>query len=243
MPVVMPDLADPRTVALEGAGEEVVLRVKRHPRARRISLRADPRDGAVVLVLPARAGLDAGLAFARSQQAWIRARLAAAPRPIAFAHGTRLELLGEGIEIFHDPALRGPARREGALLVVGGKPEFVARRVRDFLRGEAGRALGPMAEAKARSIGKAIRALRMVDTRARWGSCARDARISLSWRLAIAPPRVADYVVAHEVAHLAHHDHSPAFWRVVDALTPHRAEAQVWLRANGAALLGAGRAG
>jgi predicted metal-dependent hydrolase len=49
-------------------------------------------------------------------------------------------------------------------------------------------------------------------------------------------------VVAHEVAHLAHHDHSPAFWRVVDTLTAHRAEAQAWLRANGAALLGAGRA-
>ena len=58
----------------------------------------------------------------------------------------------------------------------------------------------------------------------------------------IAPPCVADYVVAHEVAHLAHHDHSPAFWRVVDTLTGHRAEAQAWLHANGAALLGAGRA-
>ncbi|MFM8991756.1 MAG: hypothetical protein ACKOUS_19580, partial [Alphaproteobacteria bacterium] len=100
----MPDHADPRTVALQGAGEEIVLRVKRHP-----------RDGAVVLVLPARASLESGLAFARSQAAWIRARLAAAPKPVAFAHGTRLELLGEGIEVVHDPAQCGPARREGAL--------------------------------------------------------------------------------------------------------------------------------
>lgn len=229
-------------MALSGEGGEVVLRVKRHPRARRISLRADPRDGTVVLVLPMRASVDAGLAFARSQAAWIRARLAAAPRPVAFAPGTRLALGGEEIEIFHDATRRGPARREGGLLVVGGEPEFVARRVRDFLRAEAGRRLGPLALEKAAALGRTLRALRITDTRSRWGSCARDARISLSWRLVIAPPRVADYVVAHEVAHLAHHDHSPAFWRVVDTLTAHRAEAQAWLRAHGAALLGAGRA-
>jgi len=242
MPVAMNEHRDPGQVSLAGEGEEVVLRVKRHPRARRISLRADPRDGAVVLVLPMRASVDAGLAFARSQAAWIRARLAAAPRPTAFAPGTRLHLQGEAVEIVHDAARRGPALREGDLLVVGGKPEFVARRVRDFLRAEAGRRLGPLALEKAAALGRTLRALRITDTRSRWGSCARDARIGLSWRLVIAPPRVADYVVAHEVAHLAHHDHSPAFWRVVDTLTEHRAEAQAWLRANGAALLGAGRA-
>ena len=242
MPVAMNDHRDPGQVALPGEGGEVVLRVKRNPRARRISLRADPRDGAVVLVLPMRASLDAGLAFARSQAAWIRARLAAAPRPLPFAPGTRLGVQGEELEIVHDAARRGPARREGALLVVGGKPEFVARRVRDFLRAEAGRRLGALAAAKATTLGRTLRALRISDTRSRWGSCARDARISLSWRLVIAPPCVADYVVAHEVARLAHHDHSPAFWRVVDTLTGHRAEAQAWLHANGAALLGAGRA-
>jgi len=128
MPVAMNDHRDPGQVALPGEGGEVVLRVKRNPRARRISLRADPRDGAVVLVLPMRASLDAGLAFARSQAAWIRARLAAAPRPLPFAPGTRLGVQGEELEIVHDAARRGPARREGALLVVGGKPEFVARR-------------------------------------------------------------------------------------------------------------------
>jgi len=242
MPVAMTDHRDPGQVALAGEGEGVVLRVKRHPRARRISLRADPRDGTVVLVLPMRASVDAGLAFARSQAAWIRARLAAAPRPMAFAPGTRLHLQGEEVEIVHDAARRGPALRVGGLLVVGGKPEFVARRVRDFLRAEAGRRLGPLALEKAAALGRTLQALRITDTRSRWGSCARDARISLSWRLVIAPPRVADYVVAHEVAHLAHHDHSPAFWRVVDTLTEHRTEAQAWLRANGAALLGAGRA-
>lgn len=240
-PLAMAQDGDPGEVALEDHGEAITLRLKRHPRARRISLRADPRDGAVVLVLPARASLASGLAFARSQAAWIRARLACLPAPAPFAHGARLALLGEDIEVVHDAGRRGPARREAARLVVGGAAEFVPRRVRDFLRAEAARALGALAAAKAASLGRPLRALRIADTRSRWGSCARDARINLSWRLVLAPPLVADYVVSHEVAHLAHHDHGPAFWRVVDALTPHRAEAQAWLRANGAALLRAGR--
>ena len=60
MPVAMNDHRDPGQVSLAGEGEEVVLRVTRLPRARRISLRAAPRDGAVVLVLPMRASVDAG---------------------------------------------------------------------------------------------------------------------------------------------------------------------------------------
>jgi hypothetical protein len=58
----------------------------------------------------------------------------------------------------------------------------------------------------------------------------------------MAPREVADYVVAHEVAHLAHHDHGAAFWRLVDRLTPHRVHATAWLRRHGAGLLRAGAA-
>ncbi|MEJ0067326.1 MAG: M48 family metallopeptidase [Caulobacteraceae bacterium] len=57
----------------------------------------------------------------------------------------------------------------------------------------------------------------MVDARTRWGSCTpaapgHPAGIRLSWRLALAPPAVADYVAAHECAHLLHPHHGPAFW-------------------------------
>jgi predicted metal-dependent hydrolase len=57
-----------------------------------------------------------------------------------------------------------------------------------------------------------------------------------SWRLAMAPPWILDYLAAHEVAHLAHMDHSPRFWAAVARLTPHAAEARRWLRAEGPAL-------
>ena len=67
-----------------------------------------------------------------------------------------------------------------------------------------------------------------------------DGRLSFCWRLMLAPPMVVDYVVAHEVSHLCHLNHGPRFWQVVERLTSHRAEAQLWLRRHGARLLRAG---
>ena len=61
-----------------------------------------------------------------------------------------------------------------------------------------------------------------------------------SWRLVMAPPEIQHYVVAHELAHLRHLDHSPDFWAQVARLTPHRARAETWLRLHGQALLRTG---
>ena len=57
-----------------------------------------------------------------------------------------------------------------------------------------------------------------------------------SWRLVMAPPEVLDYVAAHEVAHLAHMDHSERFWAQVAQLLPDYAPRRAWLRSSGAAL-------
>jgi predicted metal-dependent hydrolase len=57
-----------------------------------------------------------------------------------------------------------------------------------------------------------------------------------SWRLAMAPPEVLDYVAAHEVAHLAELNHSDRFWDLVDRLCPHNARPRAWLRRQGAGL-------
>ncbi|OAB58168.1 hypothetical protein AY599_03315 [Leptolyngbya valderiana BDU 20041] len=75
------------------------------------------------------------------------------------------------------------------------------------------------------------------DTRSRWGSCSHRGDLNFSWRLVFAPLPVLDYVVAHEVAHLAHLDHSPAFWRLCDALSEEPGWTKAWLKRHGQALL------
>ena len=231
---------DPSELTIDDEGAPLRVLVRRNPRARRISLRADARAGGIVLVLPPRAGLSTAIGFARSQTAWIRRHLSRLPPPAPFAAGAPVALFGEALIVRHDSGLRGPALRDAGVLHVGGRPEFLSRRVRDFLRAEALRALAALAAEKAGRIGLRIASVRVADTRSRWGSCARGGRLSFSWRLAMAPPEIVDYVVAHEVAHLAHHDHGAAFWRLVDRLTPHRTHAAAWLRRHGAGLLRAG---
>jgi len=62
--------------------------------------------------------------------------------------------------------------------------------------------------------------VRLSSARTQWGSCNQNGEIRLHWRLIQLPPRIADYVVAHEVAHLVELNHSPRFWALLEALLP-----------------------
>jgi len=65
-----------------------------------------------------------------------------------------------------------------------------------------------------------------------WGSCSGDNKISLNWKLVVAPLWVVDYVVIHELAHITHKDHSKNFWTLVEQHTPNRHHARRWLKEN-----------
>lgn len=66
----------------------------------------------------------------------------------------------------------------------------------------------------------------------RWGSCSSSGGISISSRLLLAPHEVMDYVLIHELAHLVHMNHSPAFWKEVTRAMPHYKQSEKWLRDN-----------
>nr|WP_255259871.1 M48 family metallopeptidase [Lentibacillus sp. CBA3610] len=70
----------------------------------------------------------------------------------------------------------------------------------------------------------------------RWGTCTPDGYIYINWRLIMAPLRVFDYVIVHELTHLKIKDHSPAFWKIVKSILPDFEERKEWLRVNGMGL-------
>ena len=216
---------------------EIPVRWRPSTRAQRVSLRVCPREGAVVVTLPPRSGRRAGMALIREHEAWLIERLAALSPAVEFAPGVELLLAGEMHVIRHEPRARGGAFLDGRAIVVTGAREFLRRRVVDFLRTEARRRIGMLAVPHAASLAVKPRAIRVKDTRSRWGSCAPDGTLAFSWRLVMAPEWVTDYVVAHEVAHLRELNHSQRFWDLVQRLTPHRDAAVEWLRAEGPALL------
>jgi hypothetical protein len=68
---------------------------------------------------------------------------------------------------------------------------------------------------------------------ARWGSCSTKGEIYYNWKIIMATDAVVDYVVVHELCHILHHNHSPAFWKTVAHYFPHYPEAKAWLKLNG----------
>ncbi|MDP6305656.1 MAG: M48 family metallopeptidase, partial [Alphaproteobacteria bacterium] len=85
----------------------------------------------------------------------------------------------------------------------------------------------------AEHLGRRVKRIGLRDPRTRWGSCSAQGGLSFSWRLVLAPVPVLEYVVAHETAHLVEHNHSPAFWGVVEKLVGDPSKQRQWLRRFG----------
>ena len=229
------------TMGRQGPGAETVLagdppvavQLRPDARARRFSLRVAHGDGRVTLTFPPRAGRGAALEFMRQKEAWLRATLDGMPAPQPVRPGVVLPVLGSALTLVAAPLHR--ARREGALLLVppghGCGPATAA-----FLRAEAKARLDRLCPEHAAALGRTVTAIALRDTRSRWGSCTAAGRLMFSWRLAMAPPEVLDYVAAHEVAHLVEMNHSRAFWSLVARLCPEARTHRAWLRRHGAGL-------
>jgi predicted metal-dependent hydrolase len=202
-------------------------------RARRFALRVAAADGRVTLSFPPAAGRAAALAFARSREGWLRARLAERPPAPRALPGARLPVAGEELLLVAAPLRR--ARREGAVLLVP-PGAGAGRAAAEFLRAEARARLAAACAVHAGRLGRRPGRITLRDPRSRWGSCTAEGNLMFSWRLAMAPAEVLDYVAAHEVAHLAEMNHSPAFWDVVARLFPAHAAPRAWLHRHGTVL-------
>ena len=214
-------------------GRRLPVKIRRHPRARRITIRLDPRGESLNLVLPRGTALAEGIAFAEGERDWVMRHLAALAPRRRFEPGARLPLQGETHVIRHLPRARRGVWLEAGAICVCGRPEHIPRRVQDFLRTRAGELIQPAAREKAARLQRPIGRITLRDTRSRWGSCSATGDLSFSWRLVLAPPHVLDYVVAHEVAHLVEANHGPRFWELAGALTERMDEAKDWLKRNG----------
>jgi predicted metal-dependent hydrolase len=96
----------------------------------------------------------------------------------------------------------------------------VAASVGDWLRDQAWALVATRVGDYVRRVAAQAPSVRLSNARSEWGSCNAKGEIRLNWRLVQLPPRLAEYVVAHEVAHIVELNHSPRFWAVVEALLP-----------------------
>jgi predicted metal-dependent hydrolase len=212
----------------------IPLTLRRSARARRISLRISQLDGRVTLTMPKRLPEREALDFAETKQDWIRKHLAERGEDVIVAPGAELPLGGKVLRI---AAGQGRGVRIGDQeIIVPGAPESIGTRLAAHLREVARDRLAAACDDYAARLGRPYSRLTLRDTRSRWGSCTSDGGLMFSWRLIMTPPEVLDYVAAHEVAHLAQMNHSPAFWAEVTRIYGDYAAPRQWLRDHGGGL-------
>ncbi|HEY2481384.1 MAG TPA: M48 family metallopeptidase [Caulobacteraceae bacterium] len=225
---------------LEGIG----LRLRVNPRARRISLRIDARTGEAVATAPSARRLGDAVAFARARREWLADRLAIRAKAPRLETTDIIRLFG--VSHCLRPDGRRPRLGPGVIAGCGDgvvDPQLVIRAVRTA----ALEVFCARAAAHCARLRTPRPKVSLSNAHARWGSCTtgghgRAASVRLSWRLALAPFEVADYVVAHECAHLLEQNHGPRFWALVRDLVGDPSPHRVYLRREGPKLHGFGRA-
>ncbi len=212
----------------------VAVRVNR--RAKHLRLRVHPVPPQLRLTVPP--GTPKGVidAFIDRHRGWAQRQLSRLPSRTPFADGAEIPLRGVPHIVNATGRTRGHVEVVGRTIRLPGSPPHLARRMRAFLQQEAKADIAAGLSEKTAASGLRPAGFSLRDPHSRWGSCSSSGRLSFSWRLIMAPPMVLDYVVAHEVAHLRHHDHSPAFWRLCEQLADDRKGAEAWLKRHGAAL-------
>lgn len=209
----------------------IEVHLRRNGRARRMVLRVGRGGCSPVLTLPPGVPAAQARAFLQDHEDWMRGQLAGLARRVRVADGTVLPF-GDGALEVRAIGRGRLARRQGVLEVPGSAAQ-VPVRVRAYLTEAARAACAEGAARHAARIGRVARRISLRDPRARWGSCTERGELMFSWRLVLAPAVVLDYVIAHEVAHLAEMNHSARFWAVVRELCPDYPRHRDWLRRHG----------
>ena len=226
-------MSDMATIDLEDPPCQV--RLVRNARARRFTLRLNPSGAGAVLTSPPYVPEREVRDFLNRHAGWLRDAIASQPEVVPVCAGATLPVAGLPTPIVVRPGpRRAPALSGGMLVLQGAGAE--GPRIAQWLKLRARNALSVAASRYADRVERKIARIALRDTRSRWGSCSNRGTLSFSWRLAMAPPEVLDYVAAHEVAHLVELNHSPAYWAVLDGLMPDWRRHRSWLRNEGRAL-------
>lgn len=147
--------------------------------------------------------------------------------------GARLRLLGETVTLSLNAGVSSIARNGDILYVPAHAANTLQRTVIAWYQRTALAYFNERLSMFSAMLTRQPAALKLSSARSRWGSCTKTGVIRVNWRLLQATRVEADYVLAHELAHLTHMNHSPAFWQEVARLYPGYIASRQILRAQG----------
>ncbi|MFO1432259.1 MAG: SprT family zinc-dependent metalloprotease [Candidatus Competibacteraceae bacterium] len=240
-----PALSQCSARCIELEGQRIDYRIRISPLAKRCKIRVS-LDG-VEVVLPRRVSLKRAVSMLREHSTWVvrqveyqQHRMAAGA---ALLPANTILLRGEptAVEIIRTTSAGGLAQvehRDGrwrVRLLVNAETD-PAKALETWLRHQAKQDIEARLAHRSVEMRQQPRCIYIRDQRTRWGACSRLGNLSFNWRLVMAPPAVLDYVVVHELAHLAEPNHSPRFWLLVATFCPEFKRHKAWLKEHYAIL-------
>lgn len=234
----MSRLRDRKPRQFDIGDETLVVRTRESRRGKTARIIVGPRRPLEVIV--PRGTTDAEVDdFLEEKRSWVERKVVTAreiagrpPRLGLDGHGF-VWLCGERVPVERGNGRRSIATLRDGHLLVAGSDDDAAGAIERWYRREARWRVEEVANREAQRLGLEYEAIGIRDPRTRWGSCSRKGNLSFSWRLAVAPPEVLEYVVVHELCHLREPSHQKPFWRLLGAVRPSWQEQARWLREHG----------
>jgi predicted metal-dependent hydrolase len=218
--------------------------------ARRRSISIEIRQAQVVIRAPNGVAESILLKFLNQKAAWVRAKiqeqqqaLAALPQARTYQQGSQIPFMDETLTLVLGRGNRGAvARVDNQLhLLLSARSRLddetqIRQLLERWYQQQALNLLTQKTRALCARMGLECSQVTVRATRSKWGHCTSRGAIQYNWQILLAPEAIVDYLVAHEVSHLRHHNHSADFWALVASVCPTFKADRAWLKAEGARL-------
>ena len=222
--------------------------IARSPRRRSISI--EIRKAQVVVRAPMGAAQSLLMSFLQEKAAWVRAKiieqqqaLALQPEPRRYAQGSQVPFMGETLRLVLGRGSRAAIARidQQLHLILSPRSRLddeaqIRQLLSRWYQQQALKILTDKTRQLAQSMDLVCTQVSIKATRSKWGHCTSRGAIQYNWQILLAPEAIVDYLVAHEVSHLRHHNHSADFWALVASVCPTFKADRAWLKSEGASL-------
>lgn len=212
-------------------------------RSRSKTARLQVNNGAVSIVVPFELPQARIKKILTEKNRWIKEKLYLHQQamPVSskeFINGEAFPYLGRNYRLKIKFGAFAPVKLKQGFLIVtlpkeSASPELIRNALVRWYSQQALQRFTEKVERYAKIIGVSPNSVEIKAFKSRWGSCGVNGDILFHWKVILAPHRIVDYVVVHELCHLKHHDHSPAFWKAVERVVPDYLECKDWLKKVG----------
>lgn len=223
--------------------KELLFTLIRSPRRKTVDIVIKP-DNTITVRAPERLSDRSIHEIVEQKSAWIREKMAnnlqqnESVQPKSYRNGEEFLFLGKRYILEKVAGGSGVALVDGTLCVGIPRDSCECERspvvtpLHSWYRGQALHLIAERILFWRKRMNVSPRDVKVKKLKSRWGSCSQKGNVNFNWLLVLAPMEIVDYVVVHELCHLLHPNHSPAFWELVESMVPDYRERRKWLRTN-----------